>query len=51
MNNDFLKGDLLASDKYKKYRDLLNALLADDKRYTLKEVDKLINNYLKKKGV
>lgn len=48
MVSGYTKTELLASKKYAKYRDLVNALLDDNKRYSLKEVDKLINNYLKK---
>lgn len=44
----YTKQDLLASKKYKNKRDLLNALLVDNKEYSLKEVDKIINNFLKK---
>lgn len=46
--SNFSKADLLASEKYKKYKDLLNVLLDNDKSYTVKEVYKIINNYLKK---
>jgi hypothetical protein len=44
----YTKQDLLASNKYKDKIDLLNALLLDNKEYSLKEVDKIINNFLKK---
>lgn len=48
MISEYAKTELLASKKYAKFKDLLNALLVDDKRYSIKEVDRLINNYLKK---
>lgn len=48
MISEYTKTELLASKRYAKYKDLLNALLADDKRYSIKEADRLINNYLKK---
>ena len=44
----FTKSQLVASETYKKYRDLLNATLEKDKTYTKEEVDKIINDYLTK---
>lgn len=41
----FSKEQITASKKYYKRRDLLNALLEDDKQYTLKEVDNIIDKY------
>lgn len=43
----FTKTQLLNSKKYAGKRDLISALLADDKTYTTEEVDALIEKYLK----
>lgn len=43
----FDKQQLTASKRYKKRRDLLEALLEDGKTYTLADTDKIINEYLK----
>ncbi len=45
----FSKEQLLRSQRYAKRRDLLGALLDDGKRYTLKEVDAAIDNFMKGK--
>jgi len=44
----FTKPQILAAKKYSDRRDLLAVLLIDDKPYTLTEVDKLIDEFLKK---
>lgn len=44
----FTKEQLVRSKKYLGREDLLNALLDADKAYTTDDVDKLINDYLKK---
>jgi hypothetical protein len=41
------KTQLLASARYAGKKDLINALLADNKNYTTDEVDTLIEKYLK----
>lgn len=43
----FKKSSFLDSKKYK--RDLINALLEDDKEYTKSEVDTIIDNFRKGK--
>jgi len=43
----FTAAQLLASQKYKTKKDLVGALLAEDKAYTTDEVDSLIETYLK----
>lgn len=43
------KKQLLKSQRYAKRRDLLGALLEDDKWYTLEEVDATIENFMKGK--
>lgn len=45
----YTKDQLLRSKKYAARRDLLGALLEDGKAYTLQQVDKEINNFLKRK--
>ncbi len=45
----FSKAQLIGSDKYRGKRDVLNALLADDKRYTSAQVDEVIEKYMKGK--
>lgn len=44
----FSKQQILAAKKYADRRDLLAVLLDDGKPYTLAEVDKLIEEFLKK---
>ena len=45
----FSKTQILASAKYRVRRDLVDALLDDGKKYTIKEVDELINKFMKGK--
>lgn len=45
----FSKEQLLKSRRYANRRDLLGALLSDEKRYTLKEVDAAIKTFMKGK--
>ncbi len=45
--NKFTKSQVLASKKLPYSKDLINAILEDDKTYTLKEVETEINKYLK----
>lgn len=44
----FTKQQLAESKRYKKQRDLLEALLENGKTYTIAQVDKIISDYLKK---
>lgn len=44
----FTKQQLAESKRYKKKRDLLEALLENGKTYTIAQVDKNIGDYLKK---
>ena len=44
----YSKEQVLKSKKYKNRKDVLNVVLKDDKVYTLKEVDKLIDGFMKK---
>lgn len=43
----FSKEDLVKSKKYQHRRDLLNAILEDDKEYTIQEVDSKIEKFMK----
>lgn len=43
----FSKEDLVNSKKYQHRRDLLNAILEDDKTYTIQEVDSKIEKFMK----
>ena len=45
----FTKDRIVASEKYVRYRDLLNVLLEDDKEYTDSEVQTAIDGFLHKK--
>lgn len=45
----FYKKQLVASKKYSRYKDLLNAVLKDDSTYSIDEVDELIENFMKGK--
>lgn len=44
----FTKEQILSSKKYKKRRDLLGVLLEDKKEYSFDEVDKLIDDFMKR---
>lgn len=48
-NNTYTKEQILLSNKYVKRRDLINALLDDDKEYTIQEVDTMMEKFLKGK--
>lgn len=43
----FSKAQILASKKYKHNIDILTVLLKDGERYSIDEVEKLINKYMK----
>lgn len=45
----FSKEQILASKKYSDRRDALGVVLADGKEYTLKEVDALLDKFMKGK--
>lgn len=44
----YSKARLMASEAYKKHRDLIGVILEDNKSYTREEVNKKIDGYLKK---
>ena len=43
------KEQIAASQRYADRKDLVNAVLADGKKYTFQDVEKTIENYLKGK--
>ena len=45
----YTKDQILLSEKYAKRRDLVNALLDDDKEYAAGEVDAMMEKFLKGK--
>lgn len=45
----FTKQQILAASKYNNRRDALNAILQDDKSYSISEVNSLLENWLKGK--
>lgn len=45
----FSKNQVLTFDRYANRRDLLSALLKDGKKYTIDQVDRLIQNFMKGK--
>lgn len=49
MENKFTKEQLVNSQKYRQYKDLLQAILKKDKLYTLKQIDDEIKKFMKGK--
>lgn len=47
----FTKESFLQSERYANHRDLLSALLLENKTYTTEQVDKMIEKYLKGKVI
>lgn len=45
----FSKEQILKSKKYENERDVINALLKEDKKYSFSDIDKLINDFMKGK--
>lgn len=43
----FDKKQIVTSEKYKLRVDVLNAILEEDKLYSIKEIDKMIENFMK----
>lgn len=44
----FYKKQLIYSDRYLEYRDVLSVILNDEDTYTLEEVDELIEEFMNK---
>lgn len=47
----FTKQQLVTSKKYAEKKDLLNALLVDDRSYSMAEVEEILDGFLKGKVV
>lgn len=47
--NGFTKEQLLAATRFSNRRDLLNAILEEDKKYTIAEVEKAMEECMRKK--
>ena len=45
----FYKEQIINSAKFGKYRDLLSAVLEEEKAYTESEINKAINNYMERR--
>ncbi len=45
----FTKNTILKSDRYAKRRDLLSVLLSEEETYTMEQVDKLLDDFMKGK--
>lgn len=45
----FSKGQIIAAERFRNRRDLLNVILSDDKQYTIATVEQLMNDFLKGK--
>lgn len=46
-DNKYSKQQILKSKKYSDKQDLINALLKDNSQYTLSQVDKILNDFMK----
>lgn len=44
----YTKDQIVQSSMFAQHRDVVSAFLEDDKTYTLQEVDKVIDDFLKK---
>ena len=49
MENKFTKEQLVNSQKFRQYKDLLQAILKENKLYTLKQIDDEIKKFMKGK--
>ena len=47
--NLFSKEQLLAAERFRDKRDMIEALFCPDKQYTLEEVERMIEKYMKGK--
>lgn len=47
----FTKQQLVASKKFAEKKDLLNALLVDDRSYSMAEIEEILDGFLKGKVV
>lgn len=47
IDSKYTKQQILKSKRYSDKQDLINALLKDDTQYSISEVDKIINDFMK----
>ncbi len=47
--NKFSKGQLLASERFREKRDMINAFLDEKEQYTIQDVEEMIGKYMKGK--
>lgn len=47
--NKHTKEQIVLSEKYGKYSDLLNAVLESEMLYTAEEIENIINDYMEKR--
>ncbi len=45
MENSFRKEQIVKSEKYSEYRDIISALLLSEREYTFDEVDSIIKGF------
>lgn len=45
----YSKEQLVKAERFKDRKDLLNAILSDDKQYTIEDVEQLMDDFLKGK--
>ena len=45
--HEFSKAQLVSSKRFRERRDIVNALLDEDKKYTAEAVEKMMENYMK----
>lgn len=46
-NHEFSKAQLLSSERFGSRRDIVSALLEEDKKYTAEAVEEMIDKYMK----
>lgn len=47
VQHSFSKAQLLSSERFKGRRDIVNALLDEDEKYTVQAVEEMIEKYMK----
>lgn len=47
--NRFFKQQIISSETYKDHKDILRALLEDEKTYSHAEIEKIIEGFMKRK--
>ena len=47
--SSFTKEQLIASERFRGRRDIINALLSHDKQYAVRDAEKMIDTYMKGK--